>query len=93
MDKNKHIGSSLDDLLLDEYGIKGVLISCGLNDANLLKLLNDHLDSTLAVYLDRREGVRKAAFTEMKVFLQSALLDTRDNNGLRARVTKIAEEL
>jgi len=77
--------------MLDEYGIKGILIKHDAESA--LHEINEQMDKVCGSYMMNREECRKAAFTEMKCHLLRAIIKTEDNDHLKKEIEKITEAI
>ena len=76
----------------DEYKIKPILERFNADDDEIFTALVEQFDNVCGDYMDTREGIRKAAFTEMVCFLQMALIDYETKGeDLKARIEKIIE--
>lgn len=77
-------------MIEDEYKIKPILEEYNCN-IEVLKPLEDRFNKICGNYLDDKEGIRKAVFTEFEVCLKMALRDYQENNiDLVERIERIA---
>lgn len=70
----------------DEYHLRGLI-------SKFEKDLNEHLDERLGDYLSSRDEIRRAAFTEMVVCLQMAIIQTDDYKSLKQRILEIVKSI
>ncbi len=77
--------------MLDEYGIKEILIKHDAESA--LSEINEQMDKVCGSYMMDRDECRKAAFTEMKCHLLQAIIRTEDNDQLKQEIEKITKAI
>ncbi len=80
------------DIQLDEYHLRGILEEQGVYSSELLTKLDGHLDKTLTVYLEDKDGHEKAFTTAVVCYLMCALMDSENGKcKLEDRIQEIID--
>lgn len=84
----------MSEEIKDEYQISKILKIHNIENASLLKDIDDHLNKTLTIYLMGESQQRDAVHKEWLCFLMTAIIDTRDGSksDLADRIKMLIEE-
>lgn len=81
-----------NNIITDEYKIKTITDKYDSN-GDLFQELNNHLESTLSIYLENAEQIEQNTFVEMQCYLMKALLDCEDYDSLEKRINLIIDAI